>query len=206
MKDNTWIVYRHTFPNGKVYIGITVGEPEKRWRGGFGYAANGPMFRDIVKYGWDNISHEVLYSNLSEIDARKQERDLIEKFPDGRKATYNTQWAVKEDLYWQDCIISAETLRKYATQFSLLNDDWLAYYQEKIGQDIWYDLLNDGIIFHTAKKAEDNGNYFVFEDWFARYPHNNIRFKEVFEWLWTCPDCELVKSKRVECPKQFSTN
>ena len=26
-----WIVYKHTSPSGKVYIGITSNSPEKRW-------------------------------------------------------------------------------------------------------------------------------------------------------------------------------
>ena len=30
-------VYKHTFPNGKVYIGITKQNPLKRWRNGTGY-------------------------------------------------------------------------------------------------------------------------------------------------------------------------
>lgn len=28
-------VYKHTFPNGKVYIGMTGQEPEKRWANGW---------------------------------------------------------------------------------------------------------------------------------------------------------------------------
>lgn len=32
-----WVVYKHTFPNGKVYIGITGQEPYKRWKYGNGY-------------------------------------------------------------------------------------------------------------------------------------------------------------------------
>lgn len=31
MSENTWSVYRHTFPDGKVYIGKTQERPEERW-------------------------------------------------------------------------------------------------------------------------------------------------------------------------------
>ena len=32
-----YCVYKHTAPNGKVYIGITGQSPEMRWRKGYGY-------------------------------------------------------------------------------------------------------------------------------------------------------------------------
>lgn len=33
-----YFLYKHTFPNGKVYIGITSRvNPERRWLGGRGY-------------------------------------------------------------------------------------------------------------------------------------------------------------------------
>ena len=35
--ENNYIVYKHTAPNGKVYIGITKKAPNDRWASGFGY-------------------------------------------------------------------------------------------------------------------------------------------------------------------------
>jgi len=55
-----FFVYKHTCPNGKVYIGMTGMDLEERWQDGFGYERNRLFFHDIVKYGWDNIAHEVL--------------------------------------------------------------------------------------------------------------------------------------------------
>lgn len=73
-------VYKHTNKeNGKVYIGITCTEPHERWRCGFGYKDNQDFFEDIVKYGWDNFDHEILYSNLTEQEALKIEDELIIK-------------------------------------------------------------------------------------------------------------------------------
>ena len=62
---NNYCVYAHIFPNKKVYIGMTGQEPKKRWNGGYGYIANEPMFNDIVKYGWSNIEHRILYKGLT---------------------------------------------------------------------------------------------------------------------------------------------
>ena len=57
------VVYKHIFPNGKVYIGQTKFlDYERRWAGGYGYI-NQPLFKEIKKYGWDNIKHEILFNN-----------------------------------------------------------------------------------------------------------------------------------------------
>lgn len=74
---NNYRVYKHTSPEGKVYIGITSQDPERRWIGGFGYASNTAFFVDIVRLGWDNFDHEVLASGLCETDALKLEQELI---------------------------------------------------------------------------------------------------------------------------------
>jgi len=70
-------VYRHTCPNGKVYIGITRNSVKTRWNSGYGYRNNPHFFNAIKKYGWDNIQHEVLAENLTKKEACDYERLLI---------------------------------------------------------------------------------------------------------------------------------
>lgn len=79
--NDCYCVYLHTFPNGMRYVGITeFGDcPNERWKNGFGYADNSTMFSAIVKYGWDNIKHEILFSNLSKQDALRTEKELIKE-------------------------------------------------------------------------------------------------------------------------------
>lgn len=79
-KDVRYVLYKHTFPNGKVYIGITCQKPERRWSKGYGYYQNERMFRAIKKYGWDNIKHEILYEDLTEEEAYLKEIDLIAEY------------------------------------------------------------------------------------------------------------------------------
>lgn len=74
---NNYYVYRHTAPNSKVYIGITQQNPEKRWKGGYGYRNNPHFFNAIEKYGWDNFRHEILHSDLSRVEAGEEEKRLI---------------------------------------------------------------------------------------------------------------------------------
>ena len=77
MQDN-YSVYKHTTPTGKVYIGLT-GQKNlnRRWDSGRGYIQNEHFFRAILKYGWDNIVHEVLASGLDKETACEMERALI---------------------------------------------------------------------------------------------------------------------------------
>jgi group I intron endonuclease len=72
-----YCVYKHTSPNGKVYIGITGRNPVDRWRGGCGYQENEHFYRAILKYGWNNIKHEILEEGLTREEACKKEVELI---------------------------------------------------------------------------------------------------------------------------------
>lgn len=70
-------VYKHTCPNGKIYIGITSRDPEVRWRAG--YRSNKRFNNAIKLYGWENIKHEILFKNLTQEEAEQKEIELIEQ-------------------------------------------------------------------------------------------------------------------------------
>ena len=88
MATNNYTVYRHTFPNGKVYIGITGRDPEERWRNGKGYRKQDKVFNAILYYGWQNIKHDILYTGLSKAEAEAKEIELIARC-DSVKKGYN---------------------------------------------------------------------------------------------------------------------
>ena len=76
--NNEYIVYKHTSPNGKVYIGITSQNPERRWRkNGEGYKDHNYFWNAIQKYGWDNFTHEILFNDLTAEQAYKKEQEFI---------------------------------------------------------------------------------------------------------------------------------
>lgn len=72
--ENDYKVYRHITPNGKMYVGVTSLDVERRWRKGDGYAKQPLFFRAIQKYGWNNIQHEILMEGLT-----KEQAELAEK-------------------------------------------------------------------------------------------------------------------------------
>lgn len=77
-----YIVYMHTCPNGKKYIGITGQSAERRWQKGKGYAygSNDYFYNAIKKYGWENIQHDILFNNLTKEEAEEKEKMLISKY------------------------------------------------------------------------------------------------------------------------------
>lgn len=80
IEDTGYTVYKHTTPNGKVYIGITKQKPEQRWHNGHGYKKNEHFYSAILKYGWENIKHEIVENGLTKQQACDLEIKLIAKY------------------------------------------------------------------------------------------------------------------------------
>lgn len=73
-------LYKHTTPNGKVYIGITQQNIKKRWQNGNGYISNKYFYKAIQKYGWYNIIHEVIFDDLTKEQAEDLEKEYIKRY------------------------------------------------------------------------------------------------------------------------------
>ena len=80
-----YIVYKHTSPLGKVYIGITKQKPQERWQNGLGYRTQEYFYRAIQKYGWSNFKHEIVYQTESYTDANNKEIELIAQYKSNEK-------------------------------------------------------------------------------------------------------------------------
>lgn len=81
MEERKYTVYKHTSPEGKVYIGCTGVGTKRRWGlNGRRYEFNKAMYDDIQKFGWNNFSHDVLASDMYEDDAYELERHYISEY------------------------------------------------------------------------------------------------------------------------------
>jgi len=94
--DAKFLLYMLTFPNGKLYFGITSCGFKKRMRE-HKYKEksldNTKLTRAIKKYGWDSVEKKILYDNLSTNEAYELEKLYIKK--------YNT---IKDDFGYNLCI------------------------------------------------------------------------------------------------------
>lgn len=79
-----FLVYMHTTPNGKRYIGITKSTAKSRWKNGKGYETQF-FYKAIQKYGWENIKHEILFENLTKEEAEAKEVELIAFYKTNQK-------------------------------------------------------------------------------------------------------------------------
>lgn len=75
----------HISPSNKVYIGITKQSVHKRWgkdgkryleKRKSGEYIHTAFARAILKYGWDQFEHRILFENLSLLEANMIEEDL----------------------------------------------------------------------------------------------------------------------------------
>ena len=63
--------------NNKVYVGQTSNKPQYRWNNGNGYKDSPLFYNAILKYGWENFEHYILYTNLTLDKANQLEQYLI---------------------------------------------------------------------------------------------------------------------------------
>lgn len=106
-----YTVYKHTAPNGKVYIGITSQKPEKRWENGHKYKDSPHFYHAIRKYGWENFKHEILIDGLPKEQACDLEIKLISEYH-ARDPRYGYNILIGGDCGALGVHRSAETRRK----------------------------------------------------------------------------------------------
>lgn len=92
-----FLVYMHTTPDGKKYIGITKSTPSSRWNEGAGYESQRKFYKAIQAFGWMNIEHRVIAAGLSEAEAKALETSLILKYKtNDAQFGYNTNLSVAQ--------------------------------------------------------------------------------------------------------------
>lgn len=92
MQENNYTVYMHICPNDKKYIGITKLKPKDRWKNGKLYKKCVLFEKAIQKYGWDNMEHKILFTNLTKEEAEQKEIELIAKYKSNNsKYGYNIE-------------------------------------------------------------------------------------------------------------------
>lgn len=189
-----WSVYRHTFPTGETYIGITGGDVESRWNNGFGYETQRTFFKQIVKVGWDNIKHEILASGLDEKQAREMERELIAKERDN---TYNTQHRKGMDLAWIHKPICRDTPQDRVRKFRKLNDDWMDKVRHFDTIPLDWEIGDDHIDFRYYVWSDEGAMSDVIRVPISR----DITYSELYtylRWKLDFDKCKIIKSEQFD--------
>jgi len=82
-----WTIYKHIFPNGKLYIGQTKVSLNKRFKYGEGYKGCPLIYRAIKKYGWDSITTEIIQNNISSSEEANMLEEYYINYYDSRNPT-----------------------------------------------------------------------------------------------------------------------
>lgn len=159
--EELYCVYKHTTPNGKVYIGQTKKTIQNRWKNGKGYTCHhhGWFWKAIEKYGWDNIEHEILYDDLTKKLADYYEKYFINIYRStDKRYGYNCQTGGSRDYRyseWSRKNISESLKKRYAINPPDTSKA-RAVLQKKQGRRIaQYDLMGNKLNeFNSAYDAE----------------------------------------------------
>ena len=130
MKKYTIYIHKNKI-NGKVYIGQTSQEPKKRWDNGRGYKTSSKFYNAILKYGWDNFEHIILYTNLTLEEANQKEQELIEQYK-----SYKDDFGYNITRGGRNFTHSEETKRKIgaANSIALQGHKWSEKQRELISE------------------------------------------------------------------------
>ena len=190
-----WSVYKHTFPDGKEYIGITSGSPESRWIGGRGYANQKRVFSAILRFGWDNIRHDIVASGLSEGEARVLEQEMIRERP--KTLIYNTCYACNAE---ESTIARGDRVNSSMSFLAIepfaSDAQWKAMCEKLHGSTpLRVEVCDNGIIVHC--------NYvencmFVVSKMYARFPCGGLSVESF--WKWVAGDATFSEISRNETP------
>lgn len=112
--NNKYSIYVHINKiNKKIYIGQTCRKPEYRWgKEGKNYF-NQYFGKAIIKYGWDNFDHIILFHNLSLEEANIIEKELIKKYDSTNPSRgYNREEGGHSSLFSEETKKNISILRK----------------------------------------------------------------------------------------------
>lgn len=188
-----YTVYEHVFPNGKRYIGITCQDVRKRWQNGNGYKTQYFMNLAIEKYGWENIKHNILETQLTKWEAKNKEKYYISKYKtDKLSCGYNR--TPGGDFHTCKSIIcdgiKFDSLNNFCKQEGLsvkTVGDWL---NGRTPMDLSY--FNRGLRYENQKLEIIKGDFFkkkiicdgiIYESIRSFARQNNVNPGTVTHWL-----------------------
>ena len=165
LNERHYTVYKLTFSDGKVYIGQTGNDVERRWNNGQGYLnknKKGRYFQPkiakaIIRDGWVNVEKEIIADNLTKEEAETLEKTLIELMK-----SYDSEFGYNSRI---GNALSLETRRKMSKAHlgeknGMYNRNHTEYAKMRIGmaKSKGVVCLNTGIVYSSIKLASEETN------------------------------------------------
>lgn len=190
-------VYVHTSPEGKKYVGVTHHPLNQRsGNNGQGYKQQPKFYKDILKFGWNNFTHEVVKSGLSEKCAIDLEQQLIAHYRTyDPKYGYNT----KRSGNYNNVSLDTRFARSASKKRKSVDRHWytdgererLYAFNEPIPRG-WYAgrapsiyLVKHGVNVRVSAKDE---SYFISQGWERGHSDSRVQANKLsrkqFIWLY----------------------
>ena len=110
-----YLVYKHTSPSGKSYIGQTC-DYDRRCREHQVETNQCKAFAAAIKkYGWDNFTHEILYDGLTQEQANFREQQAVNEYKSVTPYGYNLQSGGEAKAHSEDTKIKMSAIHKGKT-------------------------------------------------------------------------------------------
>lgn len=182
----TWMVYKHTAPDGKVYIGITSQSLQNRYlKNGTGYRNNKDLDDAIRMQGWENFKHEIMDANLTREEALEVEDTLIDQYnalsaQHGFNGRRNRRFKEKNspNSSGNDTSIISSSERKFNTpknEFEI-SKELIERFSIKTWKKHFF-YLRDG------KYVLDEDNNFLARELLETYGLNTKKHREIFKQI-----------------------
>jgi hypothetical protein len=169
-EHRTYYVYKHTLPDGRCYIGATYRGIDRWGKNGNGYRLDKVFYPLIKQFGWNNIIHEILYSNLTQKEAREKEKALIIEAQEKGIAINKQRGGY--DILNKELLVQIAGLRKFGlsfreigelyqietstASFALYNKTYLKYYSE----EEFFDKVTSFVEQNRGKYHREDGKTF----------------------------------------------
>lgn len=166
-----YCVYLHTSPTNKYYVGITKQNPLKRWANGRGYCKNKHFYKAILKYGWDNFKHEIVFSGITKDEAIQYEKEINKTIEDAILPDKKTYELVKgiDTAYGTDYL---DAYKRIAARDMTNRGKYIKY---AVGSDMQSYLLDPSEskshMLHLKRALVNEGKI---HDWSSKVNQNTI--------------------------------
>lgn len=182
MEERKYSIYKHTFPNGLAYYGITKQIPEIRWANGNGYHF-GRISQALREYNWNEVKHEILASGLTEKDAKRLEKELIECCANG--TTLNVGHTLNQEplIKWEGYLIQYCDVNTYSDIMNKIRETLpsLPCYDVMI----YADRVEAKMLDIKYKEGTDIPTVAYEQDAVAYYPDGFMRKRDLIPWIKT---------------------
>lgn len=180
----SYYIYKHTSPNGLVYIGKTTSNPKARWgKEGKGYQTAPRFYAAILLHGWENFTHEIIEETEENSHILSEREAYWIGYYASHLVGYNSQYGGKEVLPRAEGAWCAHNIYKNSN-LKTLQITQLYQTGDNYDKAILYRAK-----WHIEKERNRDHLYEDFSAFYDAYDNVNFHWMSLFKILDEDNDC-----------------